>query len=333
MDENTDEGFLKLSFDDTNVARNLFGPRDENIKYLKKYFNIRASVRGNHLTIIGSKKDVEDTNRVISELQGIVKKGSVINPADIDHAVRYLSHTHGGMEGLHKDQIYIPPSKKVITPKSRNQKLYVHAIKKHDMVIGIGPAGTGKTYLAMAMALSAYFRKEVSRIILTRPAIEAGEKLGYLPGTMYEKVNPYLRPLYDALYDMVDMDRAARLMEKGTIEIAPLAFMRGRTLNDAFVILDEAQNTASEQMKMFLTRLGFSSKTVITGDITQIDLPDKKTSGLVEIQSILKDIRGIRFVYFSKNDVVRHPLVQKIIQAYETRKHDFGGIRDAERKV
>ena len=333
MDENTDEGFLKLSFDDTNVARNLFGPRDENIKYLKKYFNIRASVRGNHLTIIGSKKDVEDTNRVISELQGIVKKGSVINPADIDHAVRYLSHTHGGMEDLHKDQIYILPSKKVITPKSRNQKLYVDAIKKHDMVIGIGPAGTGKTYLAMAMALSAYFRKEVSRIILTRPAIEAGEKLGYLPGTMYEKVNPYLRPLYDALYDMVDMDRAARLMEKGTIEIAPLAFMRGRTLNDAFVILDEAQNTASEQMKMFLTRLGFSSKTVITGDITQIDLADKKTSGLVEIQSILKNIRGIRFVYFSKKDVVRHPLVQKIIQAYETRKNDFGGIRDAERKA
>lgn len=332
MDEKTDERFLKLSFDDTNVARNIFGPRDENIKYLKKYFNIRTSVRGNHLTIIGSKKDIESTNRVISELQGIVKKGSVINPADIDHAVRYVSHAHGGMEELHKDQIYILSSKKVITPKSRNQKLYIEAIKKHDMVIGIGPAGTGKTYLAMAMALSAYFRKEVSRIILTRPAIEAGEKLGYLPGTMYEKVNPYLRPLYDALYDMVDMERATRLIEKGAIEIAPLAFMRGRTLNDAFIILDEAQNTASEQMKMFLTRLGFSSKTVITGDITQIDLTDKKTSGLVEVQSILKDIRGIRFVYFSKKDVVRHPLVQKIIQAYETRKHDSGDGRDAERK-
>jgi phosphate starvation-inducible PhoH-like protein len=236
------------------------------------------------------------------------------------------------MEELRKDQIYIMPSRKVITPKSKNQKLYLEAIKKHDMVIGIGPAGTGKTYLAMAMALSSYFRKEVSRIVLTRPAIEAGEKLGYLPGTMYEKVNPYLRPLYDALYDMVDMDRATRLVEKGVIEIAPLAFMRGRTLNDAFIILDEAQNTASEQMKMFLTRLGFSSKTVITGDITQIDLPDKRTSGLVEVQAVLKGIKGIRFVYFSEKDVVRHHLVQKIIRAYESRKIALEDARNAERK-
>ena len=332
MEEKTEEGYLKLSFDDTNVARNLFGPRDENIKYLKKYFNIRASIRGNHLTIMGSKKDIENTNRVINELHGIVKKGLAINPADIDHAVRYLSHTQGVMEELRKDQIYIMPTRKVITPKSKNQKLYLDAIKKHDMVIGIGPAGTGKTYLAMAMALSSYFRKEVSRIVLTRPAIEAGEKLGYLPGTMYEKVNPYLRPLYDALYDMVDMDRATRLVEKGVIEIAPLAFMRGRTLNDAFIILDEAQNTASEQMKMFLTRLGFSSKTVITGDITQIDLPDKKTSGLVEVQTVLKGVKGIRFVYFSEKDVVRHPLVQKIIRAYEARKTAIEDIKNAERK-
>jgi phosphate starvation-inducible PhoH-like protein len=320
LDEKTEEGYLKLSFDDINVARNLFGPRDENIKHLKKYFNIRASIRGNNLTIMGNKKDIENTSRVINELHGIVKKGLAINPSDIDHAVQYLSHTQGDMEELHKDQIYIMPSRKVITPKSKNQKLYIDAIKKYDMVIGIGPAGTGKTYLAMAMALSSYFKKEVSRIVLTRPAIEAGEKLGYLPGTMYEKVNPYLRPLYDALYDMVDMDRATRLMEKGVIEIAPLAFMRGRTLNDAFIILDEAQNTASEQMKMFLTRLGFSSKTVITGDITQIDLPDKKTSGLVEVQTVLKGIKGIRFIYFSEKDVVRHPLVQKIIRAYESRK-------------
>lgn len=333
MEEKTEEeGYLKLSFDDTNVARNLFGPRDENIKYLKKYFNIRASIRGNHLTIIGNKKDVENTNRVINELQGIVRKGLSINPADIDHAVRYLSHTQGAMEELHKDQIYIMPSRKTITPKSKNQRLYLDAIKKNDMVIGIGPAGTGKTYLAMAMALSSYFKKEVSRIILTRPAIEAGEKLGYLPGTMYEKVNPYLRPLHDALFDMVDMDRATRLMEKGVIEIAPLAFMRGRTLNDAFIILDEAQNTASEQMKMFLTRLGFSSKTVITGDITQIDLPDKKTSGLVEAQTILKGVKGIRFVYFSEKDVVRHPLVQKIIRAYESRKTALEDMKNAERK-
>lgn len=332
MEEKTEEEFLKLSFEDINLARNLFGPRDENIKYLKKYFNVKASIRGNHLTIIGNKDDLEHTNKVITELQGIVAKGFAIRPSDIDHAVRYIAHTHGNIDDLYKDQIYIFPSKKTITPKTRNQKTYVDAIRKHDMVIGIGPAGTGKTYLAMAMALSSFFKKEVSRIILTRPAIEAGEKLGYLPGTMYEKVNPYLRPLYDALYDMVDMDRAARLVEKGIIEIAPLAFMRGRTLNDAFVILDEAQNTGSEQMKMFLTRLGFSSRTVITGDITQIDLPDKKTSGLVEIQGILKGIKGIRFVYFTEKDVVRHPLVQKIIKAYETKKPAATDYNNAERK-
>jgi len=332
LEERTEEGFLKLSFDDTNVARTLFGPRDENIKYLKKYFNIRTSIRGNHLTILGNKKDIEDTNKVINELQGIIKKGFVVNPSDIDQAVRYVSHAQRSIDESQRDEIHIFPSKKVITPKSKNQTTYIDAIKKHDMVIGIGPAGTGKTYLPMAMALSSYYKKEVSRIVLTRPAIEAGEKLGYLPGTMYEKVNPYLRPLYDALYDMVDMEKAARLVERGVIEIAPLAFMRGRTLNDAFVILDEAQNTASEQMKMFLTRLGFSSKTVITGDITQIDLPDKKTSGLVEIQGILKGIKGIRFVYFTERDVVRHPLVQKIIKAYETRKLAPEDARSAERK-
>ncbi len=332
MEEKTEEGFLKLSFDDINVARNLFGPRDENIKHLKKYFNVKASIRGNQLTILGNKGDLESTNRVITELQGIVKKGFAIKPSDIDHAVRYIAHTHHSMDELYKDQIYIFPSKKAIAPKTKNQKTYADAIKKHDMVIGIGPAGTGKTYLAMAMALSSFYKKEVSRIILTRPAIEAGEKLGYLPGTMYEKVNPYLRPLYDALYDMVDMERATRLVEKGIIEIAPLAFMRGRTLNDAFVILDEAQNTGSEQMKMFLTRLGFSSKTVITGDVTQIDLPDKKTSGLVEIQSVLRGVKGIRFVYFTEKDVVRHPLVQKIIKAYEIKKAVTEETGNAERQ-
>jgi phosphate starvation-inducible PhoH-like protein len=329
-DRRNEEGHLKLSFDDTNVARNLFGPQDENIKYLRKYFNVKTSIRGNHLTIIGEKKEVENTNKVIGELQGIIRKGFVVSCSDIDHAVRYVAHTQNAVDELYKDQIYIFPSKKVITPKSANQKAYIEAIKTHDMVIGVGPAGTGKTYLAMAMALSAYYRKEVSRIILTRPAIEAGEKLGYLPGTLYDKVNPYLRPLYDALYDMVDMERGTRLLEKGVIEIAPLAFMRGRTLNDAFIILDEAQNTASEQMKMFLTRLGFSSKTVITGDVTQIDLPDKRSSGLVEIQTILKGIKGIHFVNFSGTDVVRHPLVRKIIKAYE-KKGAEGGNKHAER--
>ena len=319
MDDTTEDEVLKLSFEDTHVARSLFGPREENIKYLRKYFDIRTSVRGNHLTLVGRKKDVETSSKVIHELAEIVKKGHSISSSDIDQAVRYMAQADKGMDELYKDQIYIPTTRKVITPKTGNQKLYVEAIRNHDIVIGIGPAGTGKTYLAMAMALSAYFRKEVSRIILTRPAVEAGEKLGFLPGTMYEKVNPYLRPLYDALYDMVDIDRASRLIEKGVLEIAPLAFMRGRTLNDAFVILDEAQNTASEQMKMFLTRLGFSSRTVVTGDITQIDLPDKRSSGLVEVQTILKGIRGIKFIYFTEKDVVRHPLVQKIIKAYERR--------------
>jgi phosphate starvation-inducible protein PhoH and related proteins len=331
LEDNTDEEILKLSFDDTHLARNLFGPREENIKHLKKYFDIRASIRGNHLTLVGAKQEVESTSKVIDELAGIIKKGFSISPSDIDHAVRFITHTHKGMDDLYKDQIYIPPSRKTITPKTENQKLYVNAVRNHDIVIGIGPAGTGKTYLAMAMALSAFFNKEVSRIVLTRPAIEAGEKLGFLPGTMYDKVNPYLRPLHDALFDMVDMDRAGRLIEKGVIEIAPLAFMRGRTLNDAFVILDEAQNTASEQMKMFLTRLGFSSKAVVTGDVTQIDLPEKRSSGLVEIQTILKGIKGIEFVYFSEQDVVRHPLVQKIIKAYE-RQTVRAGVRNEERK-
>lgn len=322
--EEQQEGVLRLSFEDTHLARNLFGPREENIRHLRKYFNVKTSIRGNHLTLIGNKEDLESTGKVIHELESIVKKGFVIRPSDIEQAVRYVSHTQKGMDDLYKDQIYLPPMRKVVVPKTKNQKAYTDAIRKYDIVIGIGPAGTGKTYLAMAMALAAYYRKEVSRIILARPAIEAGERLGFLPGTMYDKVNPYLRPLHDALYDMLDMDRAARLVERGALEIAPLAFMRGRTLNDAFVILDEAQNSASEQMKMFITRLGFSSKCVITGDITQIDLPDKRSSGLVEIQHILKGIKGIKFVYFTERDVVRHPLVQKIIRAYERKEASRG---------
>jgi phosphate starvation-inducible PhoH-like protein len=319
LENNQEEDVLRLSFDDTHLARNLFGPREENIRQLRKYFKVKTSIRGNHLTLIGEKQEVESTGKVINELATIVKKGFVIRPADIDQAVRYVAHTQKGADDLYKDQIFVPPMRKVVIPKTKNQKSYIDAIRKHDIVIGIGPAGTGKTYLAMAMALTAYYKKEVSRIILTRPAIEAGEKLGFLPGTMYEKVNPYLRPLHDALYDMLDMDRATRLLERGALEIAPLAFMRGRTLNDAFVILDEAQNSASEQMKMFLTRLGFSSKCVVTGDITQIDLPDKRSSGLVEVQRILKGVQGIKFIYFTEKDVVRHPLVQKIIRAYDRR--------------
>ena len=221
------------------------------------------------------------------------------------------------MKDLFLNNIPVSSKRRLVIPKTDTQRHYIEAIRSHDIVIGIGPAGTGKTYLAMAMAISAFLKKEVSRIVLARPAIEAGERLGFLPGDMFEKVNPYLRPLYDALYDMMDVEKASRLMEMGIIEIAPLAFMRGRTLNDSFIILDEAQNTTSEQMKMYLTRLGFNSKTVITGDITQIDLPQGRTSGLVEAQKILEGVTGISFVFFSEKDVVRHKLVQEIVKAYE----------------
>jgi phosphate starvation-inducible PhoH-like protein len=214
--------------------------------------------------------------------------------------------------------IEVSPKKRPVRPKGPGQRWYIEAIRHHDIVFAIGPAGTGKTYLAMAMAVSALLKHEVNRIILTRPAVEAGEKLGFLPGTLYDKINPYLRPLYDALYDMIDLERVTHLIEMGTIEIAPLAFMRGRTLNDSFIVLDEAQNTTSEQMKMFLTRLGFGSKTVITGDITQVDLPTGRLSGLIEVQRILKGIEGIRFAYLGEEDVVRHELVQQIVRAYET---------------
>ncbi|RLF53528.1 MAG: phosphate starvation-inducible protein PhoH, partial [Thermoplasmata archaeon] len=241
-----------------------------------------------------------------------------IYPNDVDYAIRILSGDPGAnLKAIFKDEVYISSTKKVITPKTINQKMYIDSIRKFDIVFGIGPAGTGKTYLAMAMAISSLIHKEVNRVVLARPAVEAGEHLGFLPGDLYEKVNPYLRPLYDALHDMMDFKSATRLIQQGVIEVAPIAFMRGRTLNDSFVILDEAQNATSEQMKMFLTRLGFSSKSVITGDITQTDLPNGKVSGLIEAIDILDGIKGIQFVSFSKEDVIRHPLVQEIIEAYE----------------
>jgi phosphate starvation-inducible PhoH-like protein len=254
----------------------------------------------------------------LRELQRLLKRGYPIYASDIDFAIRILSGDHSiKLEDIFLDTVYISSQKKVISPKTIMQKEYIDAMRAYDMVIGIGPAGTGKTYLAMAMALSFLMKKEVTRIVLTRPAVEAGEKLGFLPGDLYEKVNPYLRPLYDALHDMLDFDQASKLMERGVIEVAPLAFMRGRTLNDSFVILDEAQNTKPEQMKMFLTRMGFGSQVVITGDITQVDLPDGKLSGLIQIREVLKKVHGIKFVYFSEKDVIRHPLVQDIIKAYE----------------
>ncbi|MCX8118145.1 MAG: PhoH family protein [Desulfobacterota bacterium] len=308
----------RLIFDDLQLANTLFGVQGENLRHVGRAIGVKISAKGNEVSIQGDPIEVELARRLLHDLYGLLKKGYPLYPNDIDYAIRILSDDQTvSLEEIFLDTVYISSKKRVITPKSLAQKRYIDAIRKYDLVIGIGPAGTGKTYLAMAMAVASLMRQEVERIVLTRPAVEAGEKLGFLPGNMVEKVNPYLRPLYDALHDMMDYERAARLIEKGVIEVAPLAFMRGRTLNDSFIILDEAQNTGPEQMKMFLTRMGFSSKTVITGDITQVDLPENKASGLIEIQGILKGIEGIEFVYFSDRDVVRHPLVQEIIKAYE----------------
>jgi phosphate starvation-inducible PhoH-like protein len=308
----------RIIFDDLQTANVLFGAHGENLRRIARATGAKINNKGNALVIQGDDVEVDLSKRVLNDLYSLLKKGYPLYPGDIDYAIRMISDDRGvNLEDIFLDAVYISSKKKVITPKSLNQKLYIDAIRKHDLVLGIGPAGTGKTYLAMAMAVASLMKQEVERIVLTRPAVEAGEKLGFLPGDIAEKVNPYLRPLYDALHDMMDFERASRLVEKGVIEVAPLAFMRGRTLNDCFVILDEAQNTGSEQMKMFLTRLGFHSKAVITGDITQVDLPENKVSGLIEVQSILRGIEGIELVYFSDKDVVRHPLVQDIIRAYE----------------
>jgi phosphate starvation-inducible PhoH-like protein len=261
---------------------------------------------------------VELATRLLEQLYGLIEQGYPIYSSDVEYALRILSGDRTArLRDIFLDTVFISASRHTITPKSVNQKAYIDAMRNYDIVFGIGPAGTGKTYLGMAMAIAELMKNAFTRIVLCRPAVEAGEKLGFLPGDLAEKVNPYLRPLYDALHDMVDYDRARKLVERGTIEVAPLAFMRGRTLNDSFVILDEAQNTTSEQMKMFLTRLGYGSKAVITGDVTQIDLPTGKQSGLKEAQVLLRDIPGIRFVTFTERDVVRHPLVQEIIGAYD----------------
>jgi phosphate starvation-inducible PhoH-like protein len=318
LKEQPDQTVEKVIFDDLQMANALFGAHSENLRRIARTIGVKINAKGNGLTIQGEDLDVDLSIRVLNSLYALLKKGYPLYPTDIDYAIRMISDDQKvNLEDIFLDTVYISSRKRVITPKSLAQKRYIEAIRKYDLVIGIGPAGTGKTYLAMAMAVASLMKQEVERIVLTRPAVEAGEKLGFLPGDISEKVNPYLRPLYDAMHDMMDFDRASKLVERGVIEVAPLAFMRGRTLNDSFVILDEAQNTGPEQMKMFLTRLGYSSKAVITGDITQVDLPENKVSGLVEIQGILKGIEGIEFVYFSDRDVVRHPLVQEIIKAYE----------------
>ena len=297
----------------------MFGQQNQHLRLLDRLLQIKSNVRGNEVILEGPEPEILLAARTLEELYELLRAGYPVAGQDVQYALRLLrDQPEIDLKTIFLDSIFLAGLKRRITPKSLNQKNYLQAIRQFDMVFGIGPAGTGKTYLAMAMAVAALSNNECSRIILTRPAVEAGEKLGFLPGDLYEKVNPYLRPLYDALHDMMDFDKASQLMQRGVIEVAPLAFMRGRTLNNAFVILDEAQNTTSEQMMMFLTRLGFGSKAVITGDVTQIDLPTGTTSGLKEVREILKDIQGITFIYFNKNDVVRHPLVQDIILAYET---------------
>jgi phosphate starvation-inducible PhoH-like protein len=311
----------ELHFSKNEILKNLFGEQDKNIRLIEKLEPVQLSARGNTVTISGDEIAVNLVKNLLFQVYKLIEKGYPIYPSDIDYAHRILSENSKiSLERIFLDTVFISSKKRTITPKSITQKKYIDAIRTHDMTFGIGPAGTGKTYLAMAMAVSSLLEKKVERIILARPAVEAGERLGFLPGDLAEKVNPYLRPLYDSLYDMMDFDRATALINKGIIEVAPLAFMRGRTLNDAFVILDEAQNTTSEQMKMFLTRLGFGSKAVITGDITQIDLPSERVSGLVEAEQILGKTKGIQFIHFTEVDVVRHSLVQEVIKAYNNLK-------------
>lgn len=315
---NSEATSKKLSFPDPELIRSLCGQHNTHLQLLEKKIGVSVHARGNVLLLQGGEWEVELADKVLNQLYELLKANYPVYLNDVDYAIRILSGDQSAdLKRIFRDEVYISSKKKIIAPKSVNQKEYIDSIRKFDMVFGIGPAGTGKTYLAMAMAISSLVKKEVNRVVLARPAVEAGEHLGFLPGDLYEKVNPYLRPLYDALHDMMDFENASRLIQQGVIEVAPLAYMRGRTLNDSFVILDEAQNVTPEQMKMFLTRLGFSSKTVITGDVTQIDLPNGQSSGLIEAKEILEDIEGIQFVFFSREDVIRHPLVQEIIDAYE----------------
>jgi len=308
----------RLALDDNRVASALYGERNATLKLIEQRTGATVHSRGNEVTFVGASHDVGVARSLTEQMYGMLQRGTPLLPQDIGRAVEVLRQDRrADLRQVFSDTILVAGRARPIAPKGLAQKLYVDAIRAHDIVFGIGPAGTGKTYLAMALAVRALMEKRVKRIVLTRPAVEAGERLGFLPGSMEEKVSPYLRPLYDALFDMMDFEKADQLISRGLIEVAPIAFMRGRTLNDAFVILDEAQNTTSEQMKMFLTRLGFESKAVITGDITQIDLPDARKSGLREAEQILKDIEGIDFCYFSEIDVVRHPLVQKVIRAYD----------------
>lgn len=315
-----------IEIDSMEKLRALFGNFDENVEVIEEEIGVRIVTRGTNVVIMGKPQQVEMAYTLITKLLDIISRGEVIDKAQVRYAIQLVAEGREDLiEDIASDVICLTHKGKQVRCKTLGQKRYVTAIAQNDIVFGIGPAGTGKTYLAMAMAVTAYKSREVGRIILTRPAVEAGEKLGFLPGDLQNKVDPYLRPLYDALYDLIGLENYLKLVERGIIEVAPLAYMRGRTLEDSFIILDEAQNTTSEQMKMFLTRIGIGSKAVITGDITQIDLPRGKKSGLVEAIQVLKGIKGIEFVFLTQQDVVRHELVMKIVQAYEKFYSGKGG--------
>jgi phosphate starvation-inducible PhoH-like protein len=305
----------------------LFGNHDENLRFLESSLGVRIKNHGQDIVVEGTEQGEGVVAEIFEQLAALMKDGYSISPGDVRLAAQLLSQDGGTHLRDYLMKAAVRGGKKVVIPRSLNQRNYLEQIESHDMVFGIGPAGTGKTYLAVAQAVSSLLSKSVARIVLARPAVEAGEKLGFLPGDLQEKVDPYLRPLYDALYDLLDYEKVARLLERNAIEVAPIAFMRGRTLNDAFVIIDEAQNTTTEQMKMVLTRIGFGSKVVVTGDITQIDLPSGRTSGLVEAQQVLSGVKGISFIYFDEKDVVRHKLVQAVIKAYEAYGSAQGGAK------
>ena len=301
----------------------LFGVQDQNIKYLETILNISIGARGNELTIDGDPDDIKTVEQILKDFAQLFDEGNTFNDKELRDAFKQIAEDRAySLKDYFTRARFNPSGKKAVAPKTANQRKYIESIQDKDLTFGIGPAGTGKSFLAVALAVQALFAKQVTRIILTRPAVEAGEKLGFLPGDLQDKVDPYLRPLYDALFDLVDNERVTKMLEKRIIEIAPLAFMRGRTLADAFIILDEAQNTTGEQMKMFLTRIGFGSKVVVTGDVTQIDLPRGQRSGLKEAERVLQNIDEIGFVYFNDKDVVRHKLVQMIVRAYENHSED-----------
>ena len=311
-----------LRLRDDGEAQALFGKHDQYLRRIERGLGVSIVARGEEVKITGQEASIENAAKLFDDLLVVVRSGAPLRKDDVDYALRAMKDSRLiQLHQVYQERIEVPSTRRFVIPRTAGQKAYVDAMRTHDIVFGIGPAGTGKTFLGMAMAVEQLTKGEISRIILTRPAVEAGERLGYLPGDMAEKINPYLRPLYDALYEMMEFDMIQRYMARGVIEVAPLAFMRGRTLNDSFVILDEAQNTTPEQMKMFLTRLGCDSKALVTGDITQTDLPADRTSGLIQVKGLLAQVAGIQFVTLSGQDVVRHELVQAIIKAYEENNH------------